>query len=1448
MNQKTETFFYNERTMKGHLFHVKQFPLIVSERTILRTVKPGEKLEDSFLLRTAEDVVVSGFVSSSQPMVRVLTPDFSGAQAQIRYAFQAKGRGIGDRVEGYFRVISDQGEVQIPYTMTVDLALDEDGLPVRTLDRFVSFAEKEPEKALNLFYDRRFPMILKTRREYALYRGFSAESLPLEFGKRNAQNMEEFLVACGKKVPVKISVEQEKVEIRLSSRRAMDGNHILKNGIRLTLQGWGFGAFPVRTEGSFLSCTQDRILIQNFQNNDFVLPVEIERLRLHAGNNFGAVVIGTAEGDIRIPVTVRAGGDLSGRRQKYMDTQKTLLALVGSYEAFCTEKIGAQEWFAEMEELVRKLSSLTGNNLLVRLYRIHLQIVQRKMREAAEALDGIRKSLAGIPKEEVMELTFEQYKGEDDLLYSYRQYLTAICYHDEQVITPRVVRILQQRWRRNTQDWQIAWLLMDLSMNGRGEALSKYRFMRSLFENGCRSPLIYLEAFQLIKETPSLVNRESQGTRQDAGGFEVQVLRYAYRRNIMTAEVMHEVCVLAVGSRRFSRLLFGLLTDAYGQDRFSARRREILESICIMLVKHPELAEKWERQPLFRWIEEGIREEIPVTGLESAWFTWMPENYQGEIPEEVLLGLESPGMLSWPGRAYYYRYLYEHRYRYGTLYDRYKGQIGRFADEQRASGHRSPNLTFLYALCLSDPEISAGLSRTDVFIRPLFNVRVRTQAIRRIEGRSLRPVLPRAVLVYSALKGEQSFPMSENGLLFTAYSDHYVLYLVDQEGNRYRVPETDCIREYSFHDEIRGRINSQTEESARGAHDLTRFQNSDLQQALSRIREGGLFYRLNLLEEIETSESKNRQSEGIKTGFHHAADGNSWNRENKKVGNSEDTEYKAYGNSGNAENEEIRYPGTRENEEFGENRDSEWEELPPDMEAALREAAMDEAILPGIRREICERLLLFYIRQDRVKKDDLMLLQADPGAMTPRERGIFIKAFTRSGLEKKAVQWLSEYGTQGTEDETLLWAADALEAENGNPEIALEAVRRGKTDADMLSYLNGHFHGLLSEMEMVRKASEEVRLDVTELTGEMLGQMLFTGEKPENRIRLVEEYRRGGGKTDLVHACLAQFSYEMLSDDYPNGLFHEAGIGRDFGENRETNSVHTAAAAPAEKRALVRLIGEEESAGRACETISRLLFLKEIDLYRPSGNHEIIEGRTGDRSEDRFNHTSGNRPENKSGDKSKDRSAEQAAAEGKKTGNGPAVPQGGQNPDAAWNETEDPAGSLIRHLVSELLDEQAVMPFLRRYDDLDERLLPLRDVTMYTCFYPEIGEEKESHLVFHFAMEQQGERAPFSAKTMRRICDGLYAAGFVLFFGEQLHYFITDDEAEKNIIESGVLSQDAADMEGRSDRLALLNRIAESAEAGRQAEAVDQLKKYYVKNEITQYLFHYQKEEEEPAL
>ena len=104
--------------------------------------------------------------------------------------------------------------------------------------------------------------------------------------------------------------------------------------------------------------------------------------------------------------------------------------------------------------------------------------------------------------------------------------------------------------------------------------------------------------------------------------------------------------------------------------------------------------------------------------------------------------------------------------------------------------------------------------------------------------------------------------------------------------------------------------------------------------------------------------------------------------------------------------------------------------------------------------------------------------------------------------------------------------------------------------------------------------------------------------------------------------------------------------------------------------------------------------------------------------------------------------------------------------------------------------------------------------------------EKDVKIVYHYAMEKDGARQQYRARKMKEMYEGVYVTGFLLFFGEQLHYYITNDEEEKNVVESGTLGQDARIAEDEEDRFGMINRISMLTALGRDEEALDRIENY----------------------
>lgn len=93
------------------------------------------------------------------------------------------------------------------------------------------------------------------------------------------------------------------------------------------------------------------------------------------------------------------------------------------------------------------------------------------------------------------------------------------------------------------------------------------------------------------------------------------------------------------------------------------------------------------------------------------------------------------------------------------------------------------------------------------------------------------------------------------------------------------------------------------------------------------------------------------------------------------------------------------------------------------------------------------------------------------------------------------------------------------------------------------------------------------------------------------------------------------------------------------------------------------------------------------------------------------------------------------------------------------------------------------------------------------------------------------------AREMKEMVRGFYVSSFFLFYGEQVHYFITDDPEEKNIVESGTIGQDARIDFTNADRFIQIDEMSRTLAAKDRAATADLLREYTKKEYLSQVLF-----------
>ncbi len=158
---------------------------------------------------------------------------------------------------------------------------------------------------------------------------------------------------------------------------------------------------------------------------------------------------------------------------------------------------------------------------------------------------------------------------------------------------------------------------------------------------------------------------------------------------------------------------------------------------------------------------------------------------------------------------------------------------------------------------------------------------------------------------------------------------------------------------------------------------------------------------------------------------------------------------------------------------------------------------------------------------------------------------------------------------------------------------------------------------------------------------------------------------------------------------------------------------------------------------------------------------------------------------------------------------------------------------VARVFIKELLNKNIYFPFFMDYDDLLPEMIQFFDKTML-----EYRTNPGAHCVIHYRLANDTDNEYHSIE-MKEMYQGIFVVSFVLFFGEQLQYYITEtgkDNAEV-ATESGTVSKSDIVKVNISGRYSLINDIM-IGETLQDYNTVDKLMaEYYKKKNICNRLF-----------
>ncbi len=691
------------------------------------------KKEDSFTIYGPEGRLTEGFVSSTDLRVTCVTKEFSGTKDEIYYIVDTDQVEPGSEIKGAFHIISNQGEFVLPYCVSVISGSLQSSLgDIKNLFHFTNLAKTNWNEAIKLFYSPDFESVLagNDRQYLSAYRGLSKYP-------GNDRNMEEFLIEIHKKQAVEYMPEEEQIKLE-------DPDSDTRYTLVITKNGWGYTHFRIEVEGGFIYINESEVGEDRFLGNTYRLHYYIRTDMLHNGNNYGYIRIISAEKMITVPVIINCAPVQRRLVGLSRDKKRNLVQIMDYYQAFRLKKISVKTWMSETGKLIERIQSVDEKDLAILLYKCHLLITEERYNEAQWFLTKNEERVS-------------QARETDPELFGYYMYLTTLISREENYIN-RVADKIGTLYEQNPSNWRLAWLFMYLSDEFENSYDKKWNLLRRQFDLGCSSPIIYIEAWNLLCANPSMLLSLDE--------FELQVLLYAVKKEVMREEVLLQLLYLVQKQKDYSEALVKILMAAYE----IRRDNEVLQAICSLLIKGNKSGRQY-----FEWYSQGVEEGLRITRLFDYYMMSLPLDETIEIPKMVLMYFSYQSDLPYERTAYLYSYVLKLKEEKPDLYASYVPAIERFVLEQINLGHINKDLAYIYRQMITAPMIDE--ENASILMKLLFMREIRVE----------NPKIKNVVVIYPYVIKESVYPVEDGRIQVPVYDADSVILLEDEDQNRFTV-------------------------------------------------------------------------------------------------------------------------------------------------------------------------------------------------------------------------------------------------------------------------------------------------------------------------------------------------------------------------------------------------------------------------------------------------------------------------------------------------------------------------------------------------------------------------------------------------------------------------------------------------------------------------------------
>ena len=449
-----------------------------------------------------------------------------------------------------------------------------------------------------------------------------------------------------------------------------------KYGFELKKSGTELTQIHIYADAEFIELEKNDISTDDFAGDRLDINYIINPAKMHAGNNYGYIHVDSYTQHLKVKVSAVASKAAGEEFEVRWEERQAEYKLTKLYLDFRMKKIKKEKWLSSSMQIVDRIRGIKGQDPFYDLVQVQLLAMSGREESAVQIFDGFKKDIIGRI-------------GDNVELYCYFLYVSTLMVKEEEY-TAQVYSQVKKFYENGYDTYRVLWILFYLGPDSESNKSIKLIRIKDTVNTGCTSPVMYIEALNIINAQPVLLRVLNQ--------FEMRVINYGCKNGIITEKLAMQIADVAANEKNISINTLIILKKLYEQ----FDKDEILTVLVTQMIRMGMTGDN-----CFEIYEKGVLRGLRITRLYEFYIASMPKNIERQLPKIVLMYFAYDNILSDSDKAFLYANIVTGRDSYyKNIYEGYDRNIEIFVYEQLKDGKISDNLAVLYKALLKTQLIS----------------------------------------------------------------------------------------------------------------------------------------------------------------------------------------------------------------------------------------------------------------------------------------------------------------------------------------------------------------------------------------------------------------------------------------------------------------------------------------------------------------------------------------------------------------------------------------------------------------------------------------------------------------------------------------------------------------------------------------------------------------------